>query len=154
MLLISEVKNPFRRCVKARGSATAQANYGYDNAKSWTLPLYLEPDYLLRWRIINWLKCWMWKKIPLAIRLERYRLITFSWIVRLVQLETDDQIENANKFMKNYLRAYVRHAQDDWVNYLSETEFAVNNHVNIFTEMTFFFVDHEYHSRNDVESLE
>ncbi len=34
-----------------------------------------------------------------------------------------------------------------------KTEFAVNNHVNIFTEMT-FFVDHEYHSRNDVESFE
>lgn len=40
------------------------------------------------------------------------------------------------------------------MNYLSETEFAANNHVNIFTEMTFFFVDHEYHSRSDVESLE
>jgi hypothetical protein len=68
--------------------------------------------------------------------------------------ETDDQIENANKIMKNYLRAYVKHAQNDWVNYLSETEFAINNHVNVFIKMTFFFVDHEYHFRSDVESLE
>jgi hypothetical protein len=61
--------------------------------------------------------------------------------------ETNDQIENANKSMKNYLRAYVKYAQDDWVNHLSDVEFAANNHVNVFTEMTPFFADHEFHPR-------
>lgn len=42
--------------------------------------------------------------------------------------ETDGQTENANKVMKNYLRAYVRYAQDDWVDFLPDAEFAVNNH--------------------------
>ena len=65
--------------------------------------------------------------------------------------ETDGQTENANKVMKNYLRAYVRHAQDDWVDYLPDAEFAANNHVNVSTGMTPFFADHGYHPRTGVE---
>ena len=55
--------------------------------------------------------------------------------------------------MKNYLRVYVKHIQNDWVDYLSEAKFAVNNHVNVFTEMTSFFADHDYHSRSGIEPL-
>jgi hypothetical protein len=69
-------------------------------------------------------------------------------------LETDDQIENANKWMKNYLRAYVKYAQDDWVDHLSDAEFAANNYKNAFTRMISFFVDPEFHSRNDTELSE
>ena len=68
--------------------------------------------------------------------------------------ETDGQTENANKVMKNYLRAYVRYAQDDWVDYLPDAEFAVNNHVNVSTGMIPFFADHGYHPRSGVEPPE
>lgn len=67
--------------------------------------------------------------------------------------ETDDQTENVNKIMKNYLWIYVKHIQNDWVDYLFETKFAVNNHVNVLTEMISFFADHDYHFRSDIESL-
>lgn len=53
--------------------------------------------------------------------------------------------------MKNYLRVYVKHTQDDWVDYLLEAEFAVNNHVNVSTGMTSFFADHGYHPRSGIE---
>jgi predicted transglutaminase-like cysteine proteinase len=56
--------------------------------------------------------------------------------------------------MKNYLRVYVKYAQNDWMNHLSNVEFATNNHVNITTDMTSFFADHDYHSRPDCESSE
>lgn len=65
--------------------------------------------------------------------------------------ETDGQTGNANKVMKNYLRAYVRHAQDNWVDYLPEAEFAANNHVNASTGMTPFFADHGFHPRTGIE---
>ena len=65
--------------------------------------------------------------------------------------ETDGQTENANKVMKNYLRAYVKHTQDDWVDYLPEAEFAVNNHVNVSTGITPFFADHGYRPRSGIE---
>ena len=65
--------------------------------------------------------------------------------------ETDGQTENANKVMKNYLRAYVRYVQDDWVDHLPDAEFAANNHENASTGMTSFFADHGYHPRTDAE---
>lgn len=53
--------------------------------------------------------------------------------------------------MKNYLRAYVKHAQDDSVDYLLDAEFAVNNHINASIEMSPFFADHGYHPRSGSE---
>lgn len=65
--------------------------------------------------------------------------------------ETDGQTENANKVMKNYLRAYVKYSQDDWVDFLPDAEFAANNHINTSTGMTPFFADHGYHPRSGIE---
>jgi hypothetical protein len=87
----------------------------------------------------------LWKRIC-----TRYEISIKSFFAH--HSKTDDQTENANKVMKNHLRAYVKYAQNDWINYLSDAKFAANNHVNVFTEMTFFFVDHEYHSRSEAES--
>ena len=65
--------------------------------------------------------------------------------------ETDGQIENANKVMKNYLRAYVNHTQDDWVDHLPMAEFSANNHINESTGMTSFFADNGFHPLTGVE---
>ena len=65
--------------------------------------------------------------------------------------ETDGQTENANKVMKNYLRAYVSYLQDDWIDHLPIAEFAANNHVNESTRMTPFFADNGFHPRTGVE---
>ena len=65
--------------------------------------------------------------------------------------ETDGQTENANKVMKNYLRAYIDHTQDDWVDYLPMAEFSANNHVNESTRVTSFFADNGFHPRTGIE---
>ena len=65
--------------------------------------------------------------------------------------ETDGQTENANKVMKNYLRAYVSYTQDDWVDHLPMAEFLANNHINESTGMTLFFADNGFHPRMGVE---
>ena len=65
--------------------------------------------------------------------------------------ETDGQTENANKVMKNYLRAYVSYTQNDWVDHLPIAEFLANNHINKSTEMTPFFADNGFHPRTGVE---
>lgn len=41
--------------------------------------------------------------------------------------QTDGQTERQNSIMKQYLRAYVNFAQDNWVSLLPMTEFAYNN---------------------------
>ena len=65
--------------------------------------------------------------------------------------ETDGQTKNANKVMKNYLRAYISHTQDDWVDHLPMAEFSANNHINESTGMTPFFADNSFHPRTGVE---
>ena len=65
--------------------------------------------------------------------------------------ETDGQTKNANKVMKNYLRAYVSYTQDDWVDHLPMAEFSANNHINELTGMTLFFADNGFHPRTGVE---
>ena len=65
--------------------------------------------------------------------------------------KTDGQTKNANKVMKNYLRAYISYTQDDWVDHLPMAKFLANNHVNESTGMTLFFADNGFHSRTGVE---
>ena len=65
--------------------------------------------------------------------------------------KTDGQTKNANKVMKNYLRAYISYTQDDWVDHLPMGEFLANNHVNESTGMISFFADNGFHLRTSVE---
>ena len=67
-------------------------------------------------------------------------------------LETDGQTKNANKVMKNYLRAYVSHTQNDWVDHLPMAEFLANNHIIELTKMTSFIADNGFYSWTNVES--
>ena len=53
--------------------------------------------------------------------------------------------------MKNYLRAYISHLQDDWVDHLSMAEFAANNHVNASIELISFFADNGFYPCTDIE---
>ena len=55
--------------------------------------------------------------------------------------------------MKNYLRAYINHMQDNWVDYLPIAKFADNNHINAFTEISPFFADNRFYLCVGVEPL-
>jgi hypothetical protein len=89
----------------------------------------------------------LWKRIC-----TRYDISIKSFSAH--DFEINEQTENVNKVMKNHLRAYVSYAQNDWINYLTNANFAANNHINVFTKMIFFFADHHYHSRSESESSE
>ena len=65
--------------------------------------------------------------------------------------KTDGQTKNANKVMKNYLRANISYTQDDWVDHLPMAEFSANNHINESIRMTPFFVDNGFHPQTGVE---
>lgn len=53
--------------------------------------------------------------------------------------------------MKNYLRVYISHPQDNWVDYLFIVTFAVNNHINTSTRVKSFFADNGFHPQIDIE---
>lgn len=65
--------------------------------------------------------------------------------------QTDGQTERQNSSMKQYLRAFVNYEQDNWVPLLPMAEFAYNNSVNAFTEISPFEVVLEYSPRMTFE---
>ena len=53
--------------------------------------------------------------------------------------QTDGQTERFNATMEEYLRLYVNHHQDDWVDWLPLCEFAANNATSETTQVSPFF---------------
>ena len=80
------------------------------------------------------------------------RLNITSKISTIVYSKTDDQIENVNEVLKQYLRAYVNHLQNNWVNHLIIAKFEVNNHRSEFINIFSFLVIKRYLSRFDLKS--
>src|ERR1041385_2934545 len=58
------------------------------------------------------------------------------------QPQTDGQPERINGILEQYLRCYVNYAQDDWVKFLSQAEFASNNAASESTGCSPFFAMH------------
>lgn len=61
--------------------------------------------------------------------------------------ETDCQTERANAVMEQYLRSYVSHQQDDWVDWLPLAEFTANNAVSETTQVSPFVANYGYNPR-------
>ena len=55
--------------------------------------------------------------------------------------QSDGQTERANQEVEQYLRLYVNHRQDDWVEWLSLGEFCYNNRVQSSTRQTPFMLN-------------
>ena len=61
--------------------------------------------------------------------------------------ETDRQIERTNQELKQYLRMYVNHRQNNWLEWLVTVEFAFNNKVYTATKMLPFQVNYRREPR-------
>ena len=61
--------------------------------------------------------------------------------------QTDGQTERINQDLEQYLRIYINHHQDDWVEWLSLAEFAYNNRKHASTGLSPFFVNKGHHPR-------
>ena len=55
--------------------------------------------------------------------------------------QTDGQTERVNQELEQYLRLYINHHQDDWVDWLSIAEFVHNNRVHSSTGHSLFLVN-------------
>jgi hypothetical protein len=65
--------------------------------------------------------------------------------------QTDGQSEIANAGVEQYLRIYCCYHQNDWLQYLSLAEFAINNSVSASTTLTPFQADCGYHPKVGIE---
>ena len=56
--------------------------------------------------------------------------------------QTDSQTERTNQELEQYLRMYVNHRQNNWLEWLAMVEFAFNNKVHTATKMSPFQVNY------------
>jgi transposase InsO family protein len=61
--------------------------------------------------------------------------------------QTNGQMERQNQTLKQYLREYVNHLQDDWVHWLPLAKFAYNNSVDALTGLTPFYAKNAHHPK-------
>ena len=53
-------------------------------------------------------------------------------------LQTDGQIERVNQKLEQYLRMFIDHRQEQWLDWLGIVEFVYNNKVHLSTKTLFF----------------
>ena len=68
--------------------------------------------------------------------------------------EIDDQIKKVNAVIKHYLRVFINYLQNDWVKWLSEVKFVVNNASSLITLASLFLINSKQNLRLDFESFE
>jgi len=68
--------------------------------------------------------------------------------------EIDDQIERINAVMKHYLWVFVNYMQNDWVKWLSEVKFVINNALSSIILTSFFLINSSQNSRLNFELFE
>jgi transposase InsO family protein len=59
--------------------------------------------------------------------------------------QTDGQTERMNQTIEAYLRSFVNHEMDDWVDLLAMAEFAYNNSVTTATGKSPFYANYGFH---------
>jgi hypothetical protein len=67
--------------------------------------------------------------------------------------QSDGQSERANRTLEEFLRHYISPLQDDWDEYLSMAEFAINDSVNPSTGYTPFYLEYGHHPLVAVDTL-
>jgi transposase InsO family protein len=65
--------------------------------------------------------------------------------------KTNGQTERTNQTFKQYLHCIVNYQQDDWLDLLSQTEFAYNNITHASTGINPFFANYGFHPRFNLE---
>src|SRR5258708_7722342 len=69
-------------------------------------------------------------------------------------LQTQGQVESLNGWLETYLRMFIDHRQDDWIDHLHKAQFAWNNHYHSTIGMTPFFASKVRHPTfTDIPSM-
>ncbi len=75
-------------------------------------------------------------------------------LLMIYYFEIDNQIERINAVMKHYFQVFINYMQNDWVKWLSEVEFIINNASSLITLTSFFLINLSQNSRLNFEFSE
>ncbi len=88
----------------------------------------------------------IWKHICKMLKIDVKLLMMYHF-------EIDDQIKKVNAVMKHYFRVFINYMQDDWVKWLSEVEFIINNTSSLITLTLLFLINLSQNLRLDFKSF-
>ena len=89
----------------------------------------------------------IWKHMCKMLKIDVKLSITYHF-------EIDDQMKRINAIMKHYLQVFVNYMQNDWVKWLSEVEFIVNNTSSLITLASLFLINSDQNLHLDFKSSE
>ncbi|XP_053571514.1 uncharacterized protein LOC128661265 [Bombina bombina] len=79
----------------------------------------------------------LWKSLCKLLQIETRYSTSFH-------PQTNGLTERLNQTLEQFLRCYITHLQDDWIEYLPMAEFSYNNSISTSTKMTPFFATYGY----------
>jgi len=65
--------------------------------------------------------------------------------------QTDGQTEHVNQEIEQYLRMFVSHRQNDWLEWIACTEFTYNNKIHTTTHVLPFYANYRMNPRMGIE---
>jgi len=83
----------------------------------------------------------LWKRVCQLLKIV-WRMFT------AYHLKTDRTTEQINQNVELYIHMFFNYSQNNWASLLLMTELVINNHDFISTEMSLFFLSHEYHIKS------
>jgi len=82
----------------------------------------------------------LWKRVCQLLKIV-WRMFT------AYHSKTDRATEWMNQNVELYICTFFNYSQNNWASLLLMTELVINNHNFVSTEMSFFFLSHEYHMK-------
>ncbi len=89
----------------------------------------------------------VWKHMCKMLKIDVKLSITYYF-------EINDQIKRINAVMKHYLWIFINYMQNDWVKWLSEVKFIINNTSSLITLTSFFLINLNQNSCLNFKSSE
>ncbi len=83
----------------------------------------------------------LWKRVCQLLKIV-WRMFT------AYHSETDRVTEQMNQNVELYICTFFNYSQNNWTNLLLMTELVINNHDSVSTEMSLFFLSHEYYMKS------
>ncbi len=83
----------------------------------------------------------LWKRVCQLLKI-------IQRVFTAYHLKTDRATEQMNQNVELYICMFSNHSQNNWASLLLMTELVINNHDFILTEVSFFFLFHEYHMKS------
>ncbi len=82
----------------------------------------------------------LWKRVCQLLKIVQ-RMFTAYY------LKTDGTTEQMNQNVELYICTFSNYSQNNWASLLSMAELVINNHDFVSTEVSLFFLSHEYHMK-------